>query len=61
MFNSLAGKIDFDVKDGAVTGMDLWFELRRAVALFKRQAQPTRPAGEPKTAFNAHVRQRHDR
>ena len=53
MFESLAGKIDFDVKDGAVTGMDLWFELRRAVALFKRLPAPTRPAGEPKTAFNA--------
>ncbi len=37
MFKTLAGKIDFDVKDGAVTGLDLWYELRRAVALFKRQ------------------------
>jgi len=36
----------FDVKDGAVTGVDLWYELRRAVALFKRQEQPARPAGE---------------
>jgi AsmA protein len=53
MFRSLAGKIDFDVKDGAVTGVDLWYELRRAVALFKRQELPQRPAGEPKTAFNA--------
>jgi AsmA protein len=53
MFQSLAGKIDFDVKDGAVAGLDLWYELRRAVALFKRQAMPARPAGEPKTAFNA--------
>ena len=53
MFKTLAGKIDFDVKDGAVTGVDLWYELRRAVALFKRQEQPVRPAGEPKTAFNA--------
>jgi AsmA protein len=53
MFKSLAGKIDFDVKDGAVAGLDLWYELRRAVALFKRQAPPARPAGEPKTAFNA--------
>jgi AsmA protein len=53
MFKTLAGKLDFDVKDGAVTGMDLWYELRRAVALFKRQELPTRPAGEPKTAFNA--------
>ncbi len=53
MFKSLAGNLDFDVKDGAVTGLDLWYELRRAVALFKRQEPPTRPAGEPKTAFNA--------
>jgi AsmA protein len=53
MFESLAGKIEFDVKNGAVTGLDLWYELRRAVALFKRQALPARPAGEPKTAFNA--------
>jgi len=53
MFKTLAGKIDFDVKDGAVTGVDLWYELRRAVALFKRQELPVRPAGEPKTAFNA--------
>jgi len=53
MFRTLAGKLDFDVKDGAITGMDLWYELRRAVALFKRQELPTRPAGEPKTAFNA--------
>jgi len=53
MFKTLAGKIDFDVKDGAVTGMYLWYELRRAVALFKRQEFPARPAGEPKTAFNA--------
>jgi AsmA protein len=53
MFKTLAGKLDFDVKDGAVTGVDLWYELRRAVALFKRQELPVRPAGEPKTAFNA--------
>jgi len=53
MFKSLAGTIDFDVKEGAITGLDLWYELRRAVALFKRQPQPARPAGEPKTAFNA--------
>jgi AsmA protein len=53
MFKTLAGKIDFDVKNGAITGLDLWYELRRAVALFKRQELPTRPAGEPKTAFNA--------
>lgn len=53
MFKSLAGKIDFDVRDGAVNGVDLWYEIRRALALFKRQAAPERAAGPPKTAFDA--------
>jgi AsmA protein len=53
MFKSLAGKIDFDIKDGAVNGVDLWYEIQRALALFKRQAAPQRAAGAPKTAFNA--------
>jgi AsmA protein len=52
LFKSLAGKIDFDVKDGAVTGADLWYELRRAFALYKGQASPERSPGPPKTAFN---------
>jgi AsmA protein len=51
MFKSLAGKIDFDIRDGAVTGVDLWYEIRRALALFKRQAAPERASGTPKTAF----------
>ncbi len=51
MFKSLAGKIDFDVRDGAITGVDLWYEIRRALALFKRQAAPERASGTPKTAF----------
>jgi AsmA protein len=53
MFKSLAGKIDFDIRDGAVNGIDLWYEIRRALALFKRQPIPERAAGTPKTAFNA--------
>jgi AsmA protein len=53
MFKSLAGKIDFDIRDGAVNGVDLWYEIRRAVALFQRQAAPQAAAGPPKTAFNA--------
>jgi len=53
MFKSLAGKIDFDIRDGAVNGVDLWYEIRRAVALFQRQAAPQPAAGPPKTAFNA--------
>ncbi|HVY80918.1 MAG TPA: AsmA family protein [Steroidobacteraceae bacterium] len=53
LFKSLAGKIDFDIKNGAITGIDLWYEIRRALALFKQQAAPAREAGPPKTAFNA--------
>jgi AsmA protein len=53
MFKSLAGKIDFAIKDGAINGVDLWYEIRRALALFKQQPQPAPDAGAPKTAFNA--------
>jgi AsmA protein len=53
MFKSLAGKIDFAIQNGAVTGVDLWYEIRRAVSLFKRQAPPERAAGPAKTAFDA--------
>jgi len=53
LFKTLSGKIDFNVKDGAVNGMDVWYEIRRAVALFKRQAVPERAPGVPKTAFEA--------
>jgi AsmA protein len=52
MFKSLAGKIDFDIKNGAINGVDLWYEIRRALALFKQQAAPERAAGAPKTAFD---------
>jgi AsmA protein len=52
MFKSLAGKIDFDIKDGAINGVDLWYEIQRALALFKRQATPERAPGTPKTAFS---------
>jgi AsmA protein len=37
---TLDGTMDFDVKDGALEGHDLWFELRRARALIKREAAP---------------------
>jgi AsmA protein len=33
--------------DGALEGMDLTYELRRAQALFRRQALPERTAGTP--------------
>jgi len=53
LFKTLSGKIDFNVKDGAVNGMDIWYEIRRAVALFKRQAAPQPSPGVPKTTFEA--------
>jgi AsmA protein len=51
IFKTLAGKLDFDVKDGAFNGVDLWFELRRAWAVIKRQPLPTRASGTPRTLF----------
>jgi AsmA protein len=53
LFKTLSGKIDFNVKDGAVNGADIWYEIRRAVAVFKRQAIPERAPGVPKTTFEA--------
>jgi AsmA protein len=38
--------------DGALGGMDLWHEIRRAQALLKRQAPPA-GGGAGRTAFNA--------
>jgi AsmA protein len=50
---SLGGKIDVDVKQGALVGVDIVFELQRVNALLKRQA-PSQPAGSgpPRTVFN---------
>jgi AsmA protein len=41
---SLSGKIDASVTEGAFNGVDLWYELRRALALIKRTAAPVRTA-----------------
>jgi AsmA protein len=51
IIKSLAGKLQTDVRDGAFNGVDLWFELRRAWALIKRQSLPTRSSGPPRTVF----------
>ena len=53
MFKSLSGNIAFNVADGAIMGLDLWYEIQRALAVFKRQPLPERAAGAPRTAFNA--------
>ena len=49
---TLNGDVDFDVKEGAFEGRDLWFELRRARALIKREAAPE-GEGSGRTRFDA--------
>jgi AsmA protein len=51
ILKTLSGNTTFDIKEGAVNGVDLWYELRRARALWKREAQPQR-TGPARTAFN---------
>ena len=48
---TLAGDVDFNVTDGALEGHDLWFELRRARALIKREAAPE-GEGSGRTKFD---------
>ena len=48
---SAAGTVKLEVADGAIEGGDLWYEIRRARALLRREAPPARPAGTPRTAF----------
>lgn len=52
IMKSLAGKLQADVKDGALEGLDLWYEIRRARALLRREAVPER-TGPARTTFNA--------
>jgi AsmA protein len=52
LVRTLGGAIDFAVNDGALEGADLWYEIRRARALLKRQAIPAR-TGPERTDFTA--------
>jgi AsmA protein len=52
MKQSLSGTLDFNAKDGALEGFDLWYEIRRARAVLKQQAIPARTGAE-RTAFTA--------
>lgn len=51
---TLTGTLDFEVADGALEGVDLWYEIRRARALLRRQPVPaqTGPARTPFTALS---------
>jgi AsmA protein len=49
---SLDGRIDFNVANGALKGADLWYEIRRARALWKREPMPSE-ASLGETRFKA--------
>jgi AsmA protein len=50
MMRSLDGRVDFEVGNGAIEGKDLWYELRRARAAWKREAAPAQ-ADTGRTTF----------
>jgi AsmA protein len=47
----LAGDIGLAINDGAWEGKNIWYEIRKALALFKAQAPPEPPA-ENRTVFS---------
>ncbi len=49
---SLNGNMSFELTDGVWEGTDLWYELRRARALLKREAPPE-PSKPPRTRFSS--------
>ena len=49
---SLAGRIEFELVDGAFEGTDLWYELRRARALLKQETAPE-PSLPARTRFSS--------
>jgi AsmA protein len=51
IIRTLGGKIDANVKQGALIGIDIAYELQRANALLKRQIPPQR-TGPARTVFN---------
>jgi AsmA protein len=52
IIHSLSGKIDANVKQGALNGIDIVYELQRVNALLKRAVPPQR-TGPTRTVFNA--------
>jgi AsmA protein len=48
---SLSGEMAMELVDGAWEGTDIWYELRRARALFRQEAPPEAPS-EPRTPFS---------
>jgi AsmA protein len=52
VMNTLDGNVDFAVADGALEGVDLWYEIRRARAVLKQQSVPER-TGAARTPFDS--------
>lgn len=53
MRRALDGDMSFTIKDGALEGLDLWYELRRARALLNKAEAPAKPEGPPRTPFSS--------
>jgi AsmA protein len=52
MLRTLNGTLEFHADDGALEGADLWYEIRRARALLKKQSPPER-TGPERTPFTS--------
>jgi len=48
----LDGSMSFELKDGALEGTDIWYQLRRARAMFRQEAVPE-PVLPARTEFSA--------
>ncbi len=53
MRRKLDGDVSLSVVDGALEGIDFWYELRRARATIDKTPVPARPAGTPRTPFTS--------
>jgi len=52
IMQSLGGNVSFELKDGIYEGMDVWYELRRARALLKKETAPE-PVVPARTSFKS--------
>ena len=53
MRKGVDGAVSFDVKNGSLEGVDLWYELRRVRAVLDKSEAPPRPPGPRRTAFSS--------
>jgi len=52
MLRGLDGDVSFALTDGSWEGVDVWYQMRRARALARREEAPPAPAGNARTAFS---------